>query len=274
MKRYYSIGEAATLLGVSTKTLRYYDKEGLLKPYSLDEETGYRYYSYKQFHIVDRIKYLQGLGLPLNEIKRIITSGSVEELIPALENQRKLLFAEIKESIERLDSIQWYIDYFTFMNKGHNAEKLYKIKLDKRYAIAVDHNPGEVPIANMEVNLQKIKGLPENKNLKYLRQYAYTVDFKELVEHSDCLQKRTYWPIKYFIYLKEKPDFYTPNLIELPAGEYLCYRARILKPGWDAEILKDFFKEKALPRVVIANEFEENLVEYLDTTYELQMLLQ
>lgn len=273
MKKYYSIGEAASLLGVTTKTLRYYDKEGLLKPYSTDSDNGYRYYSYEQFHIVDRIKYLQSLGLPLEEIKHIIASGSVKELIPALENQRRILFDEIRESMERLDSIQWYIDYFTFMNKDNNAEKLYKIKLKKRYAIAVDHNPGEVPIANMEVNLQKVKGLPKHKGLHYLRQYAYTVNYDELINYSDSLLKRTYWPLKYFIYLKEKPDFYTPNLIELPEGEYLCYRARILKSGWDTSVLKEFFRNRKKPEVVIANEFEENLVEYLDTTYELQMLL-
>ena len=49
MKEYYSIGETAKLLGVSTQTLRYYDREGILRPETINEETGYRYYSYMQF---------------------------------------------------------------------------------------------------------------------------------------------------------------------------------------------------------------------------------
>ena len=32
MKEYYTIGETAKLLGVSTQTLRYYDREGIMRP--------------------------------------------------------------------------------------------------------------------------------------------------------------------------------------------------------------------------------------------------
>ena len=38
----YSIGELAELAGVSARTLRYYDREGLLKP-SCVNEAGYRF---------------------------------------------------------------------------------------------------------------------------------------------------------------------------------------------------------------------------------------
>lgn len=77
MKKYYTIGETAALLGVTTQTLRYYDKIGLLSPAYCDENTGYRYYVYKQFHYIDRIKYLQGFGMQLKDIKEIIHSGRV-----------------------------------------------------------------------------------------------------------------------------------------------------------------------------------------------------
>lgn len=46
MKRYYSIGETAKLLGISTQTLRHYEKIDLLYPKLTDEKTGYRYYSF------------------------------------------------------------------------------------------------------------------------------------------------------------------------------------------------------------------------------------
>ena len=83
MKKYYTIGETAALLGVTTQTLRYYDKIGLLSPAYCDENTGYRYYVYKQFHYIDRIKYLQGFGMQLKDIKEIIHSGRVYPLIAA-----------------------------------------------------------------------------------------------------------------------------------------------------------------------------------------------
>lgn len=79
MKKYYTIGETAALLGVTTQTLRYYDKISLLSPAYCDENTGYRYYVYKQFHYIDRIKYLQGFGMQLKDIKEIIHSGRVRK---------------------------------------------------------------------------------------------------------------------------------------------------------------------------------------------------
>lgn len=39
----YTISEMATLLGVTTHTLRYYEKMGLIRP-EVNEDTGYRYY--------------------------------------------------------------------------------------------------------------------------------------------------------------------------------------------------------------------------------------
>ena len=40
-----SIGEFSKICKVTVKTLRYYDRIGLLKPVHVDDMTGYRYYS-------------------------------------------------------------------------------------------------------------------------------------------------------------------------------------------------------------------------------------
>ena len=57
MKELYTIGETAALMGITTRTLRYYNSMGLISPSYTDPDTGYRYYSFKQFHYIDRIKY-------------------------------------------------------------------------------------------------------------------------------------------------------------------------------------------------------------------------
>ena len=56
MNKLYTIGETAKLLGVSPRTLRYYDEINLIKPTYIDEDTGYRYYTFEKFHYIDRIK--------------------------------------------------------------------------------------------------------------------------------------------------------------------------------------------------------------------------
>ena len=62
-EKYYYIGEVSSLLDISTQTLRYYDKIGLCRPAKVNEQNGYRQYTYDQIHYIERIKYLQKLGL-------------------------------------------------------------------------------------------------------------------------------------------------------------------------------------------------------------------
>ena len=89
MKEYYRIGETASLMGITTQTLRFYDKIGLVKPVKIDQRTGYRYYAYEQFHFIDRIKYLQSLGMPLDDIKEVMLSKKVEHYSHFLINRKK-----------------------------------------------------------------------------------------------------------------------------------------------------------------------------------------
>lgn len=267
MKSYYTIGETAALLGVTTQTLRYYDKVGLLSPGHVDPTTGYRYYSFTQFHYIDRIKYLQSFGMNLEEIRQIIQAGTVDRLLPFLERQKHKQELELERIRNTISDIQWYMDYFRFMDRAQHQDQLYKVQLAARYVLAVPCYPEtDIPISKMEIRLAGVKAQPQFKGLAFLRQYAYLVDFAHLVD-------KEFWPSHYFIYLRDKPDFESENLMELPGGEYLCYRARMLTDAWDAEPLREFFRHGPQPRLVIANEFEENLVEYLDTQYEIQMLL-
>ena len=57
MKKFYAIGEVSKIMGVSVQALRYYAKIKLLEPEYISPRTGYRYYTYDQFHFIDRIKY-------------------------------------------------------------------------------------------------------------------------------------------------------------------------------------------------------------------------
>ena len=47
MKELFTIGEMAELFQINIRTLRYYDDIGLLRPETVNPETGYRYYSTK-----------------------------------------------------------------------------------------------------------------------------------------------------------------------------------------------------------------------------------
>ncbi len=62
------IKEFSLLCQVTVKTLRHYDKIGLLKPAEVDKWTGYRYYSVSQMQTLNSIRLLKDIGFSLDEI--------------------------------------------------------------------------------------------------------------------------------------------------------------------------------------------------------------
>ena len=69
----YTINKLAKLAGVSTRTLRYYDEIGLLSPNRLSSN-GYRIYGQEEIDKLQHILFYRELGLPLEEIKSIVSS--------------------------------------------------------------------------------------------------------------------------------------------------------------------------------------------------------
>ena len=56
----FQIGTVAKLFHLSVSSLRHYEDIGLLKPEYVSPESGYRYYSARQFEVLSSIRYLRG----------------------------------------------------------------------------------------------------------------------------------------------------------------------------------------------------------------------
>ena len=78
--KYLTCGQMAHMNCVTEKTLRFYQKKGILPPHHVDESTGFRYYDIMQATKLDMISHLQTIGLSLDDIKEIDRSKSVEHL--------------------------------------------------------------------------------------------------------------------------------------------------------------------------------------------------
>ena len=77
------IGEFSALSHTTVKALRFYEKEGLLLPASVDEWTGYRFYETSQLETAARIKSYRQLGLSIDEIKRIFSGEDAAKILSA-----------------------------------------------------------------------------------------------------------------------------------------------------------------------------------------------
>lgn len=267
-KKLYSIGEISKMMGITVQTLRHYDSINLLRPKYVNPQTGYRFYSSDQLHLIDRIKYLQTFGLSLDEINRILKNNDIPLLIQCLLEKRNEVRNEIERIQEKCDDIQWYIDYFDYVKQDLFSEVPYKLQLPKRYLLAVScRNQDKV---TFHLRLEELKCSQDNRMLKYRRQFSYILDFEKLMQKELA-------PLSLGMFIKTPPDFESEYIIEIPAGEYLCFKGKILTDEWNPELVSKLFSEKQKeslkPMLVLANEFENSLKEYTQCMYEIQILV-
>ncbi|WP_286231076.1 MerR family transcriptional regulator [Neobacillus mesonae] len=86
----YTVQKLASLAGVSSRTLRYYDEIGILKPARINS-TGYRIYGQAEVDQLQQILFYRELGIGLEDIKLIITNPSFDARKALTEHRQKLI---------------------------------------------------------------------------------------------------------------------------------------------------------------------------------------
>lgn len=114
------IKEFSRLCQVTVKTLRHYEKLGLLIPAEVDEWTGYRYYSLQQMQTVGNIRRLKELGFSLEEIRDLMDDGNLNPSISALQEKISVCRSELAQLQRRYDSL---VSVMNSQNKLLNMEK-------------------------------------------------------------------------------------------------------------------------------------------------------
>lgn len=102
----YKIGEFSTLAKTTVKTLRYYEKEGLLIP-KLIQDNGYRYYEAVQLLDLARIISLRQVGLSIEEIKRVIRGANLEDI---LLNRKNMIENDLIDYKYQLSKINYLLE--------------------------------------------------------------------------------------------------------------------------------------------------------------------
>lgn len=108
-KKFLTISEFAKISGVSRQTLIYYDRIGLFSP-TLVAENNYRMYSHNQIWAISTITMLSGLGVPLKEIRILMSGISPETITKTLEEQLGRIESEIKKFTVLRDMIRLRIE--------------------------------------------------------------------------------------------------------------------------------------------------------------------
>ena len=97
MKKFFSVGETAKIVGMTAETLRHYDRIGLVPPCRTDQWTGYRYYSEQEIVRLKTIQALRRMEFSLDEIRKVLEYDSIEKIIDFLQKAEKNADRKIAE---------------------------------------------------------------------------------------------------------------------------------------------------------------------------------
>lgn len=155
---YYSSGEFARMAHISVRTVRYYDKQNILKP-SYVNESGARFYSDRDFVRLQQIMLLKYLGFSLEDIRELLIEEMDSHFLRnSLELQRKLIqdkieqlqmvekaIADTSEEIRRSENVNWIhmLDLIHLTNMENSLKSQYRnssniaarIQLHSQYSV-------------------------------------------------------------------------------------------------------------------------------------------
>lgn len=126
-QKLFQIGDVAKMFHISVGSLRHYEEKGLLIPEYIDENTGYRYYSIRQFEVLNTIRYLRVLDMPLNQIAQFLQNRDIDVIEDKLLKQKEL----VVQKKEQLMAIERKIDHRLEQLKEARSAKLDVIEKKK-----------------------------------------------------------------------------------------------------------------------------------------------
>lgn len=145
-KGYYTSGEFARKARVTVRTIRFYDKQGILKP-SKVSEAGYRLYTDEDFGRLQKILSLKYLGFSLEEIMALTINDDREDMANSLKLQKELIRKRIRhlemmeqtlEDTARMVEASGEMDWNSILNLIHITNMEHAIV--DQYKTAVNIN--------------------------------------------------------------------------------------------------------------------------------------
>lgn len=254
-----SIGEIAKIAGVSIKSLRYYEKIGILTPAYVNPESGYRYYSLSQLHIVEVIQICVDLNIPLKDLDNFIDHNQSIDYTSLLNYGKKLAERKIKTIQKGLDFIHQAQEEMTRTKKYKDANEPYIRNIPEKFFYVSPYNPEQGERAfYTEINNLFQKSTEENIEPFY--------EWGVLYEYSLSNIKR-------YIFMEIMPTTSNhENIKIIPGGNYMCTFVQDDQIEKAPELFPELFKEReyilAIETEVFVDHHQEN-----QPTSELRILL-
>lgn len=208
MKNCFSISQTAKIVDMTTETLRHYDRIDLVKPYKIDEWTGYRYYSQQEIVRLNTIKALRCMDLTLSEIKDILAYDDFNKIVATLKQAGNSADEKIAELNHAKTKIQRARIFYESKLKGEQQSESIFIKQYPQRVILLS-NKMETPTVDNLWNYHRhfFEQVPDKLNDKFSFE-----DLAGIYEQNG--QSRLFAICTRYVK--------TDGIKILPQGKYLC----------------------------------------------------
>ncbi len=177
----FKIGEFSKLSKITVRMLRHYDDVGLLKPYKIDNFTGYRFYSANQLVEAIKISTYRDMGFNIAEISNLIISSDEE-----VKNYILKKIGEINQSISSENEKIKMLEN-KMKNLGREYIMSYEVNIKSLPTIKVISLRDTITNYFAESELWvKICEYAEENKIKQLNDMGITIYHDEEHKESNC----------------------------------------------------------------------------------------
>ena len=214
LRKYLTIGEFSKLTDLPSRTLHFYDQNGVLKPVKVDPQTNYRYYSVSQILDANLIKAFKFLGVPLNQIEEVQTY-TPEELLRFLNKQEDVLEDKIRQINEVQKNLQIMKQNFTQQYIESASKEVYIKTFEKQNLLKITiRESSEIGVWSQVLN----NVVQSHEQFHKQTIFGGVLPFESYQSYEEIKYDSIFIPV-----ITEIEDKYLPSNIEritLEAGEY------------------------------------------------------
>ncbi|MGE7926254.1 MerR family transcriptional regulator [Lysinibacillus xylanilyticus] len=217
MKEKLTIGEMAKLRGLTSETLRHYDRIDLFKPQYIDPHSGYRYYSIFQYEILGTIKELRQLRMTTDEIKNYLNERNFSKSLDIMKTKHEELVLNLKELIEMEENIREKIAYLEQVEREKELQKVIFREIKSRRLLTLHEK--------INNNFELCYGVLNLENmLTEKTPILATNRLGIIIEETNLKLGRFEEPSTIFIVAKNKEDIPNTYQLTIPGGLFACIR--------------------------------------------------
>lgn len=252
-EQWMTIGELSRLTGVNAKSLRYYEKIGILHPVWIDPENAYRYYSFSQIILVYSIQYYVEAGVPLETLHDFIDpdTGNI--------HFREQIAWGMEETRRKIAKLEQFLQWSAFLCQ----------EMSRCEQIRQSSGPVSCPLPEKHCLIHSAGGcVSQEKYSVLLKRLLLDLQKDGIRSGSEMgmLWRRSgkqYWPYVYVDVFPEDPGVKSDRrYFHLPAQHYLCTSLPFPEKGLPGYLFPNPAPDVILLAELFAADFDFRAPEY------------